>query len=74
LDPDLNRRLDPDADPDSVSRSSKGILAVLKPTKVIKFCKFNQIMSKGLYLFHFKKNIQHFFHAFKALGIILKKI
>ena len=29
------------------------ILAILMPKNVIKFCKFNQIISKGLYLFEF---------------------
>jgi hypothetical protein len=56
--------------PESGSGSSKGILAVLKPTKVIKFCKFNQIMSKGPYLFQFNK-IQHFFRKKKFEKILL---
>ena len=55
------------------SGSSKGSLAVLKPTKVKKFCKFNQIMSKGLYLFQFLKKFITFFHALKPLGVISKK-
>jgi hypothetical protein len=47
LDPDSNRRLDPDPDSESGSGSSKGILAVLKPTKVIKFIKFNQMLARA---------------------------
>jgi hypothetical protein len=63
LNPDSNRRLDPDPDSVSGPGSSKGIIAVLKPTKVITFCKFNQIMSKGLYMFQFKKK-STLVHAF----------